>query len=75
VKGKGREFVTVPKGAAAAKEVNLIVWCKACQHQLVPDPAEMATRNGVETVLAQLARAAGAVVLKAGRIPKRQHGS
>jgi hypothetical protein len=25
-------------GAAAAAGVRLIVWCKACQHQVEPDP-------------------------------------
>ena len=28
-------------GAAAAASVRLIVWCKACQRQVEPDPAEM----------------------------------
>ena len=36
-------------GSAAAAKVRLIVWCKACQHQVEPDPAEMATRYGAET--------------------------
>jgi hypothetical protein len=36
-------------GSAAAAQVRLIVWCKACQHQVEPDPAEMATRYGAET--------------------------
>jgi hypothetical protein len=36
-------------GAAAAAQVRLIVWCKKCQHQVEPEPAEMATRYGVET--------------------------
>jgi hypothetical protein len=25
-------------GVAAAAGVRLIVWCKACQHQIEPDP-------------------------------------
>jgi hypothetical protein len=29
-------------GNAAAARVRLIVWCKDCQHQVEPDPAEMA---------------------------------
>jgi hypothetical protein len=33
----------------AAAQVRLIVWCKACQHQVEPDPAEMAARYGSET--------------------------
>jgi len=28
-------------GNAAAARVRLIVWCKACNHQVEPDPAEM----------------------------------
>jgi hypothetical protein len=36
-------------GAAAAAGVRLIVWCKTCQHQVEPDPAEMAARYGAET--------------------------
>jgi hypothetical protein len=36
-------------GSAAAAQVRLIVWCKACQHQVEPDPTEMATRYGAET--------------------------
>jgi hypothetical protein len=35
-------------GVAAAAGVQ-IVWCKGCQHQVVPDPAEVATRYGGET--------------------------
>jgi hypothetical protein len=34
--------------AAAAAQVRLIVWCKACQHQVEPDPAEMAARYGAD---------------------------
>ena len=36
-------------GDAAAAQVRLIVWCKDCQHQVEPDPAEMAARYGAET--------------------------
>jgi hypothetical protein len=36
-------------GAAAAAQVRLIVWCKDCQHQVEPDPAEMAQRYGADT--------------------------
>jgi len=35
-------------GNAAAARVRLIVWCKDCQHQVEPDPSEMAARYGVE---------------------------
>jgi hypothetical protein len=31
-------------GNAAAASVRLIAWCKDCQHQVEPDPAEMAAR-------------------------------
>jgi hypothetical protein len=33
-------------GNAAAARVRLIVWCKACQHQVKPDPAETAGSVG-----------------------------
>ena len=36
-------------GNAAAAHVRLIVWCKACQHQTEPDPAEQAQRYGAGT--------------------------
>ena len=36
-------------GAAAAAGVRLIVWCRECQHQVEPDPAEHARRYGVAT--------------------------
>jgi hypothetical protein len=36
-------------GVAAEAGVRLIVWCKACQHQVEPDPAEMAARYGADT--------------------------
>jgi hypothetical protein len=35
-------------GNAAAVRVRLIVWCLDCQHQVEPDPAEMAERYGAE---------------------------
>jgi hypothetical protein len=35
-------------GNAAAARVRLIVWCKACGHQVEPDPAEMAERYGAD---------------------------
>jgi hypothetical protein len=38
-------------GNAAAAKVTLIVWCKACRHQVEPDPAEMAARYGVRTAV------------------------
>jgi hypothetical protein len=33
-------------GNAAANHIRIIVWRKACQHQVEPDPAEMASRHG-----------------------------
>jgi hypothetical protein len=36
-------------GAAAAAGVRLIVWCKSCQHQVEPDPAEVVARYGADT--------------------------
>jgi hypothetical protein len=33
---------------AAAARVRLIVWCKACCHQVEPDAAEMAERYGAD---------------------------
>jgi hypothetical protein len=38
-------------GGAAAAQLRFIVWCKDCQHQVEPDPAEMAARYGVETTV------------------------
>lgn len=38
-------------GNAAAVKVRLIVWCLDCQHQVEPDPAEMADRYGAETAV------------------------
>jgi hypothetical protein len=36
-------------GNASAARVRLIVLCKPCQHQVEPDPAEMAARYGAGT--------------------------
>jgi len=33
---------------AGRPQMRLIVWCKDCQHQVEPDPAEMAARYGAE---------------------------
>jgi hypothetical protein len=43
-------------GNAAAAKVRLIVWCKECQHQVEPDPAEMAVRCSADTPVVRLAR-------------------
>jgi hypothetical protein len=37
-------------GIAAAAGVRLIVWCKSCQHQVEPDPAEMPARHGADRI-------------------------
>jgi hypothetical protein len=44
--------------AAKAAGVHLIVWCKNCQHQVEPDPAEQARRCGAEMPVPEVARAA-----------------
>jgi hypothetical protein len=36
-------------GGAAKAGVRLIVWCKGCQRQLEPDPAEQARGHGADT--------------------------
>ena len=38
-------------GNAANAKVRLIVWCKACGHQVEPDAAAMAERYGAETAV------------------------
>ena len=35
-------------GNAASAKVRVIVWCRDCQHQIEPDPAEHAARYGAE---------------------------
>jgi hypothetical protein len=40
----------------AAARVLLIIWCKACQHQVEPDPAEMAARVRHRNARARLAQ-------------------
>ena len=42
VEGRQLSFFDRPKGAVAAEQVGLLVWRKAYQHQVEPDPAEMA---------------------------------
>jgi hypothetical protein len=36
-------------GNAATAKVRFIVWCLDCQHQVEPDPAEIAARYGADT--------------------------
>jgi hypothetical protein len=38
-------------GSAAGAGVRLIIWCRDCNHQVEPDPAEMAARYGAETTV------------------------
>jgi len=38
-------------GNAADARERFIVWCKACQHQVEPDLAEMAERYGAGTAV------------------------
>jgi hypothetical protein len=38
-------------GDAAKAGVRLIVWCKACQYQAEPDPADQALWYGAETTV------------------------
>jgi hypothetical protein len=35
-------------GGTAAAGVRLIVWCRGCQHQVEPHPADQAQRYGAE---------------------------
>jgi hypothetical protein len=42
-----------------AASVRLIVWCKACQHRVQPDPAEHAGRYGAEMTLVLATHALG----------------
>jgi hypothetical protein len=38
----------VTLGSVVAAKPTLIVWCRACQHKVEPDPGEIAARYGVE---------------------------
>ena len=38
-------------GNAGGAKVRLIVWCKACGHQVEPDPGEMGASYGANTSL------------------------
>jgi hypothetical protein len=49
-------------GNTAATRVLLIVRCRECQHQVKPDPAEMAARCGAGT--SRLARQVGLLTLR-----------
>jgi hypothetical protein len=51
-------------GGAAAAQVRLIVWCKDCQHQIEPDPDEMAQRYGAATTVLDWSSAPNAAAIK-----------
>jgi rubredoxin len=36
-------------GSTAAASARIVVWCRACNYQVEPDPAEQAQRYGAET--------------------------
>jgi hypothetical protein len=36
-------------GSTAAAGATIVVWCKACGHQVEPDPGELAARYGADT--------------------------
>jgi hypothetical protein len=36
-------------GNAAKAELQLIVWCRGCGHQVEPNPAELVQRYGADT--------------------------
>jgi len=36
-------------GSTAATGARIVVWCRACGHQVEPDPAAMAERYGADT--------------------------
>jgi Zn finger protein HypA/HybF involved in hydrogenase expression len=38
-------------GGAARAGLRFVVWCKACSHQVEPDPAEQAQRYGAEATV------------------------
>ena len=35
-------------GNAATAKVRMIIWCRDCQHQVEPDPAEHTARYGAD---------------------------
>jgi hypothetical protein len=58
-------------GGAAAAQLRFIVWCKDYQHQVEPDPGEMAERYGAANSGARLARTAGLLEM---RQPRNRYG-
>jgi hypothetical protein len=57
-------------GAAAAAQGRLIVWCRGCQHQVEPEPGEMAARYVAENASARLTRGAGRGALADPRVSR-----
>jgi hypothetical protein len=51
-------------GNAAKAEWRLIVWCRACGHQVEPDAAQLADRHDADTPVVDLARAAGLLAMR-----------
>jgi hypothetical protein len=43
-------------GSAAAAHLRLMVWCKACDHQSEPDPADQARWYGADTPVSDWSR-------------------
>jgi hypothetical protein len=56
-----------PMTLGAVAQVRLIVWCKSCQHQVEPDPAEMAARYGAHTSVLDGARSLSVPAAADGR--------
>jgi hypothetical protein len=50
-RGLGEVQARPPMTLGAAARVRLIIWCRACQHQVEPEPAEMAARHGADTTV------------------------
>jgi hypothetical protein len=36
-------------GSTAAAGARIVVWCRACQHRIEPDPGELAAHYGGDT--------------------------
>lgn len=45
---KGYSGPPATLGSTAAAQAHAIVWCRECQHQVEPDPAEHAARYGAD---------------------------
>jgi hypothetical protein len=38
-------------GGTAAAGARIVIWCRACNHRVEPDPAVMAQRYGADTAV------------------------